>query len=552
MENITPVVRVIVQARTDSRRLPAKALLPIGGLPSAVLAVKRAENLGHSAILATSDRHTDDLLATTARRMGINVFRGSANNVLARFVAASEDLQDEDILVRLTGDNVLPDGIFLDELLATFMTSGQPYLGSEEVWGPCPYGLSAEAMRVGALRRVARQPNCAFDREHVTPVLRKAVSVRPQELRFSLRERAIRCTVDILDDYLRISRIFSEVRSPTQVSWAELLEHLVTASDAPPPIAPGPRLVLGTAQLAAPYGSAVRVKPPEVGQAVQLVRQAIHQGATAIDTARVYAGSEAVLARALSEGWNSRVQVVTKLSPLGHLPVDAAPDAAADAAEISVYKSLHELERIKPWLLLHRIAHLEAWNGAVWARLQELYSRGLLAGLGVSVQSPTELASALAIPDVKLIQMPFNLLDWRWRNAGIEEMFASRPDIEVHVRSVFLQGLLLRNSDMWPLIPGLDGVALHRILHWVAENTGRVNVADLCLAYARSMPWIDGVVIGMERESQLAENVALFGKQPLSVEEVDMVHSSLPLVPEAFLNPAQWPESFQSHKHLAR
>lgn len=535
-------VCVIVQARTDSNRLPAKALLPVGGIPSAVLAALRAANRGHSVILATSDRSTDDLLAFTAERAGLEVFRGSAFDVLGRFVAATRHLGDEDLVVRLTADNMLPDGSLLEELLAAFKGVEKPYLSVTQAWGICPYGLSAEAMRVGALRVANQQAANAFDQEHVTPLIKKTISTGPSENRFSSKEQVVRCTLDTFDDYLRISRIFSNVEDPVYIGWRELLDQIVNQSDAPRTITTGPRLVLGTAQLAAPYGSAVKVTPPETDEAVELVRMAIHQGAIAVDTARAYTASEALLGVALSKGWGSRIKVVTKLSPLTELPADANPQLAADMAEMSVLRSLHALRGIEPSLLLHRAEHLNEWDGAVWERLQELVSAGCIASLGVSVQSPNELKSALRTPSVQIIQMPYNLLDWRWREEGAENLLIARPDVEVHIRSIFLQSLLLRNSAEWPAIPNLDAAAVLDGLLGLVKELGRENIADLCLAYVRSFSWAKGVVIGMERTAQLAKNLELFENSPLTLEEFEMVRNSLPRVPEMLLNPALWPK----------
>lgn len=541
MEVNKQAVCVVVQARTDSNRLPAKALLPVGGISSAVLAARRAANRCHSVILATSDRPTDDLLALTAERAGLKVFRGSAFDVLGRFVAATRHLGDGDIVVRLTADNMLPDGALVEELLVAYMTAEKPYLNAEHVWGACPYGLSAEVMRAGALRCADHQADNAFDREHVTPLIKKTVSIVPSQNRFSSKEQVVRCTLDTFDDYLRISRIFSNLKDPVHIGWRELLDQLVNQSDAPRPIAIGPRLVLGTAQLAAPYGSAVKVTPPQTMEAVELVRGAIHRGAIAVDTARAYTGSEALLGVALSQGWGSRIQIVTKLSPLTELSADAEPRLAADAAEISVLRSLHALGGIKPSLLLHRSDHLNAWDGAVWVRLQELKAARLVASLGVSVQSPNELKTALRIPNVQIIQMPYNLLDWRWHEGGVEELLVGRSDVEVHIRSIFLQGLLLRNSAEWPPIPNLDAMAVASELQALVEELRRENITDLCLAYVRSARWVNGVVIGMERRAQLVQNLALFENPPLTLEEVERVRSSLPRVPEILLNPALWP-----------
>ena len=138
--------------------------------------------------------------------------------------------------------------------------------------------------------------------------------------------------------------------------------------------------------------------------------------------------------------------------------------------------------------------------------------------------------------------MPYNLLDWRWREEGAENLLIARPDVEVHIRSIFLQSLLLRNSAEWPAIPNLDAAAVHDGLLGLVKELGRENIADLCLAYVRSFSWAKGVVIGMERTAQLAKNLELFENSPLTLEEFEMVRNSLPRVPEMLLNPALWPK----------
>src|SRR5690349_24219800 len=107
---MTPRVRVVMQARTSSSRLPGKAMLPIAGVPMVVLAARRAGNQGHQVVVATSDESSDDDLADLCESDGLAVVRGPLDDVLGRFVIASEDLDDADVIVRLTADNVVPDG----------------------------------------------------------------------------------------------------------------------------------------------------------------------------------------------------------------------------------------------------------------------------------------------------------------------------------------------------------------------------------------------------------------------------------------------------------
>ena len=103
-----PRVRVVLQARMSSSRLPGKAMMPIAGIPMVILAALRAGNQGHEVLVATSDATSDDAIADACETRGVRVVRGPLDDVLGRFLIASEDLDDADIVVRLTADNVVP------------------------------------------------------------------------------------------------------------------------------------------------------------------------------------------------------------------------------------------------------------------------------------------------------------------------------------------------------------------------------------------------------------------------------------------------------------
>ena len=81
-------------------------------------------------MLATSDRPSDDPLAAAAVAAGVPVFRGSEQDVLGRFIAATQGLPDAAIIVRLTADNVFPDGDFVALLAASLTASGADIIGT--------------------------------------------------------------------------------------------------------------------------------------------------------------------------------------------------------------------------------------------------------------------------------------------------------------------------------------------------------------------------------------------------------------------------------------
>jgi len=219
-------VLVILQSRTNSSRLPGKALLPIANMPSAVLAAKRAANQGHDVVLATSDQSSDEILARTATRAGIRVFRGSRDNVRARFLAAAKEFKDDHIIIRLTADNMLPDGGLLTETLRHFAESKLLYLNSEQIWHQPPHGLICEIFYLGALREAAAKVDTPHNREHVTTALREVpVAVTPQK-KFTPEESALRVTMDTYEDFQRMSQLFMDVPNPETISWQELMKRL--------------------------------------------------------------------------------------------------------------------------------------------------------------------------------------------------------------------------------------------------------------------------------------------------------------------------------------
>lgn len=301
-------------------------------------------------------------------------------------------------------------------------------------------------------------------------------------------------------------------------------------------------LVLGSVQLGLAYGIANKTGKPSKETALALVRRAADSGVAGFDTARAYGDSEERLGEALA---GREVFTVTKLSPLSDLPEDAPRESVRAAVDASIAQSLAALGRPHlQCLLLHRAAHLTDHDGAIWQRLLEHLAEGTVKRLGVSVQSPAEALEALESSAVRHIQMPFNVLDWRWRAAGVDRACLRRPGVTVHTRSTFLQGLLAADDpSIWPRLDGVDPAAVLDLLAALVGELQRESLADLCLAYVRGQDFVDGVVVGLETEEQLEMNLRLAVKRPLSPEECALVDSRVPRLPERLLNPALWPGS---------
>ena len=540
-------VLVIVQARMTSSRLPGKVMMTIGGLPLVELAARRAGNTGLPVCVATSVHEADGIVFRHISNFGGKCVRGSLDDVRSRFLLAAQDLQDSDIVVRLTADNVFPDGAFVEELVDNLEQSDSDYLGSCSPVDGLPYGLSAEAFRIGALRGQTAADLGSDDREHVTPSLRAGSDgrvFRPSSAEGD--KSALRCTVDCLDDYVRVASLFRHDEDPVAVRWQELVLRLAEASGSqrvPMSARKTCALTLGTAQLGLDsYGWVNEAGQPSSGDASMLLDEAIASGVSTIDTARAYGSAEARIGLVI-KNYGDRVVPITKLDPLADLQDSASETEWESAVESSVLRSCRELGvRCLPVLLLHRWHHRTAGNGVVWRTLTRLMSEGVVAQLGASVSTPDEAISALKDPEIRHLQLPLNILDHRWRDRSFLAAVEQRLDVQIRVRSVFLQGILCSDPGRWPAIDGVDPRSIMNTIDELVAELGRLDRKDLCIAYVRSHSWVASLVVGMETPAQFRENCKLFARPTLSDEERARVEQAFPRFTEALLNPAFWPQ----------
>jgi spore coat polysaccharide biosynthesis protein SpsF len=495
--------------------------------------------------VATSTHPSDDTLAALFEREGIRCVRGSLDDVLDRFVAACADLDEDATVVRLTADNVFPDGALLAELEAQFERSSARYLALRAQDGYA-FGLSAEIFDVGALRLANAQAVSAYEREHVTPFLARAFSGTTE--RAASEQSQLRCTIDTLDDYLKLAELFATERDPVGAHHASLLSALAARPDAPRFRIPyrvqagvmHGAMALGTAQLGLPYGAANAAGMPSLAESAAIVRVAIAHGVTAIDTARAYGIAEQRIGDILRGGLAAQVAVTTKLSPMPELDDASTPASMRQSVDASVFRSCRELGlRSLPTLLLHRAEHRSLAGGAIWQRLLELKREGVVGKLGLSVYTVEEALRALDDAEVEQLQIPLNILDHRWDKAAFAERARSRPDLVIHARSALLQGVLAASPDAWPRNGG-DAVGFVRKLDALARGLGRVDRADLCFAYARAQPFVTSVLVGVETSEQLRRNLDYFCRPPLSPEECELARTELAGASEVLLDPSRW------------
>jgi len=300
-------------------------------------------------------------------------------------------------------------------------------------------------------------------------------------------------------------------------------------------------LVIGTAQIAAPYGSVVKTTPPSAAEVDNIIDTCSKAGISGFDTARTYKDSEKTLGRALC-GNESNFQIITKLEPFSDASIISNIKLIRDRCAESIRQSQYYLgEDRKLNVLLHRASHFNIFEGVIWEELIEFKSNGLINRIGVSVQTPEEFKFATNIPEVDIIQLPINLIDNRW---DLKEKDLARDGaerIQIHARSIFLQGILLRESSKWPKLENINPSDILRKIDFITKELSRKNAKDLCISYIRGQELINYCVIGIETNNQLKETVELFKNPPLKEDEINFVKSNFQDFPNELLNPALWP-----------
>jgi spore coat polysaccharide biosynthesis protein SpsF len=165
-------VVAIVQARMGSTRFPGKVLAPFAG--STVLG-HMLGRLGRVARpldlrVATTDLTEDDAVVAACADAGVDVFRGSAEDVLGRFAACVESLAVRpELVLRICADRPLVCPVLVDELVSAYGHLGRPDYLSNNLPPSYPDGLDLELVRAAVLLDAARESTDVYEREHVTP-----------------------------------------------------------------------------------------------------------------------------------------------------------------------------------------------------------------------------------------------------------------------------------------------------------------------------------------------------------------------------------------------
>lgn len=254
------------------------------------------------------------------------------------------------------------------------------------------------------------------------------------------------------------------------------------------------RLALGTVQFGQRYGVANKKGKISEKEAEEILQYAQSIGIQCLDTAFAYGDSEIIIGKYL-ENYVRSFQVISKLPELRRYE--------NGKVEELLRISLKRLNILKlDGYLIHRFEDFLK-NETLWDDVVDLKRKGLIERAGFSLYLPSELEILLS-KDVEfdLIQLPYSIFDRRF-----EKYFYKLKErkVTIHIRSVFLQGLVFLAPD--DLHGNLRKARKQvEILQKLVRNNA-VSTGAICLNYVLRNSYIDKVVIGIDSLDHLKENI---------------------------------------------
>lgn len=284
------------------------------------------------------------------------------------------------------------------------------------------------------------------------------------------------------------------------------------------------KLILGTVQFGLHYGVNNSLGKIPINEINDILNFSHDNGIYTLDTAAAYGDAELILGEQIKNIQPKKFNIITKFN-LKEYP----------SPKDSFHQSLIKLKQESvETIMFHN------YNDFISTKNSELNEILNLKGnkfkkLGISLYTNEEVASICRLNIFDLVQLPFNVLDNSNLRQEYFEMLKAK-NIEIHTRSVFLQGLIFMEKNtipinLKPLIPYLTQ------LDKIASDFS-IKKEALILQYALTNPLISGVLIGVDSLNQLKSNLFI-SEQIIPKEAIEEINK-INVKETSLLNPSLW------------
>ncbi len=282
------------------------------------------------------------------------------------------------------------------------------------------------------------------------------------------------------------------------------------------------KIILGTVQFGLKYGiNNLSGKPNQV-EINKILDTAYFNGIRYLDTAEAY-GNAIDIIGLYHNSSNNRFKMLSKFKKVNSDKLYDNAKSSLHALMVPNYDtySYHSFEEYSEFKELKQ-------------QLLKLQADKIINRIGISVYSNEQFNEAIDDKDINVIQIPFNILDNE--NLRHELLIKAKDNNkEIHVRSVFLQGLFFMNVDNLPEKLKPLRKYLLKINEFCKENS--TNIDSLALNYVLQNKYIDKVLIGVDNHNQLISNINSINE---CNDYASFINESINVNEKDLLNPVNW------------
>ena len=287
------------------------------------------------------------------------------------------------------------------------------------------------------------------------------------------------------------------------------------------------KFILGTAQFGFDYGiNNVSGKVSDV-ELKKILDFSFDSGVRVLDTAEAYGNSHERIG-SYHKNSSNKFEIITKFSQKNYYHEKIS-------FEEKIYFHLRTLGVEKLYCyMFHSFKDYKKYFSLFKEEILTLKHNGVINKVGVSLYTNQELLEVIKDECIELVQLPFNLLDNHSRRGQVL-LKAKEKGVEIHTRSVFLQGLFFKKNIND--IPGLCKLTNYMDkLQCLCNDDIKIN--ELALSYVLTKDYIDNVIIGVDNIDQIKSNVSLSN---LTISEEIIREIDAIIVKEnKLLNPTNW------------
>lgn len=280
------------------------------------------------------------------------------------------------------------------------------------------------------------------------------------------------------------------------------------------------KIILGTVQFGLNYGISNTAGKPSDNEVFEMLDYAFENGIECLDTADAYGDAIQKIGKYHSLR-DHRFKILSKFK--GIRPGDTKGQAIKSLQTLLIdFFEVYSFHSYNDYVE----------NPTIAEELYALKQSGIIRKVGISVYTNTELEEVINTKIVDVIQIPFNILD----NSNVRGELLKEAELkgkEIHIRSVFLQGLFFLNELPEKLKP------LKNYIVKLKQYCEQANISmhELALNYALFNKRITRVLIGVDNKAQLYANIDAIKEHK---DAFDFIDENIKVFETELLNPVNW------------